>query len=209
MIIQGTAPSQLYNEIKRDILYRRYRMGDKLHPRDLADRYDVSVMPVRDALLQLSWRGLVVSKARVGFYVASYTRDEAVHLMDVRSMYELFCLDAYWDAQDRPALESCLRDMKDGLEGGDTEGFDDGDQRFHGAIVHSANNGFLRRQYDQIRELLMLVACSDTAHCGEAYAEHAEVLGALAGDDRKAAVALLKYHLNRAMQHIAEGWDDE
>ena len=57
-------------------------------------------MPIRDALNQLANEGLVIRKPGLVF-VRSFTPKEAKDLMEVRKLYELYCLEKYFDKIDR------------------------------------------------------------------------------------------------------------
>lgn len=67
---------QVYQAIKDDIEYGRYEAGEYLDVSEIAEANTVSAVPVREALLRLSERGLLEWKPRRGFSVARLSRQE-------------------------------------------------------------------------------------------------------------------------------------
>ncbi|WP_083276940.1 GntR family transcriptional regulator [Sphingobium phenoxybenzoativorans] len=65
--------NRIYREIKASIVSSVYRMGEKLEAPKLADRYNTSVTPVREALFRLMGEGLVRSASDGGFQVQPMT----------------------------------------------------------------------------------------------------------------------------------------
>ena len=79
---------RVYNRIKNDILSGVYRMGDKLPVDKLAEEYQVSKTPVREALNTLQNEGLVEIVPRVGYFVAHMTVKEVQDLFELRLILE-------------------------------------------------------------------------------------------------------------------------
>ena len=104
MIVGTSIKDQVYNELRNEILRGNYKSGEQLNPKVLSKRYGVSVMPVRDALLHLVQKHLVVNRERVGFFVANYTISEMHALMEMRKLYELYNIEWYFGALDKKAL---------------------------------------------------------------------------------------------------------
>ncbi|MDR1732346.1 MAG: GntR family transcriptional regulator, partial [Synergistaceae bacterium] len=177
-IVQESIQNQLYEEIKQHILKKRYKMGDQLNPKILAAQYNVSPMPVRDALLHLTRQGLVVNRARVGFYVATYTASEIKDLMEVRKMHEMFCLNQYFDLTDHEKIKKIHQCMSAHLHK-DKALFDRCDFQFHDLLINTSKNRFLNMQYAQIKELLQFLVYYDAEHDEEALADHEKIVNAL------------------------------
>ena len=66
-LVKDSISKQIYSIIKEEILLAKRKPGDQINPRKLADEFETSIMPIRDALNQLTSEGLVVRKPRVGF----------------------------------------------------------------------------------------------------------------------------------------------
>lgn len=60
----------IYNEIKRRILYFHYEPGQALSEKELAKEFEVSRTPIREALLRLEWEKLVTIMPRAAILVS-------------------------------------------------------------------------------------------------------------------------------------------
>lgn len=65
----GATAERVYEALKRQILTRGFRPGDRLDPAALAENLASSVTPVRDALHLLAGEGLVTTRAGSGFHL--------------------------------------------------------------------------------------------------------------------------------------------
>ena len=74
--------------IRADILEGRLKAGEWLRQEQLAQRYEVSQMPVREALKQLISEGLVRHEVRRGARVVSVTRQDVSDLYACRALVE-------------------------------------------------------------------------------------------------------------------------
>jgi DNA-binding GntR family transcriptional regulator len=85
--ISHSSMSEKVSEALRDmILSGRLKPGDKITHDEMARRLDVSTMPVREALLRLSYEGLIDAQRNRSFRVAQMTRQD---LDDVYWMHSL------------------------------------------------------------------------------------------------------------------------
>ncbi|MGB7392251.1 GntR family transcriptional regulator, partial [Marinomonas sp.] len=78
----------LYQKIKDDILNNRLPVGRPLRQVELSDRYGVSRIPVRDALLQLKAEGWLVPHGKAGHIIPDLNWQEAEDLYLMRADLE-------------------------------------------------------------------------------------------------------------------------
>ena len=52
-LVKDSISEQIYSIIKEEILLAKRKPGEQINPRKLADEFDTSVMPIRDALNKL------------------------------------------------------------------------------------------------------------------------------------------------------------
>lgn len=65
----GATSGRVYDVLKRRVLEREFRPGDRLDPTTLSETLNSSVTPVRDALHSLKGEGLVETRTSEGFYL--------------------------------------------------------------------------------------------------------------------------------------------
>jgi DNA-binding GntR family transcriptional regulator len=74
--------------IRKAILRGHYHPGQHLSQIRLAEEYDVSKVPIREALKQLDAEGLLLHDHNRGYFVARVSRDEARQLYRMRRWLE-------------------------------------------------------------------------------------------------------------------------
>jgi DNA-binding GntR family transcriptional regulator len=77
-LISTTVRAQAANELRDRILTGRLRPGDRLDLDQLTAEFGISRTPIREALLELSYEGLVAITPRSGMAVVGITPDDAV-----------------------------------------------------------------------------------------------------------------------------------
>lgn len=193
---------QLYDMLRKEILSRHLKPGDRVATKDIAEANHVSIMPVRDALLQLASEGLVQNRERVGFFVRRFTTKEIQEIVEVRSMFELYCL---WNHMENCDV-SIWRKIKERLTVAQTiQELDQVDLELHRSIVYMSANQTLIGEYNRLYTLFSLgMSSGETSPYDLARAEHGEIIDAILANDTSDACAKLEHHLRRACAEIID-----
>ena len=203
LVPRGRSAAQLaYDYVKARLLDGRFAGGTLLSENEIAQRLDVSRTPVRQAFVQLEAEGLLELYPRRGALVVPISPSEAEDVLEARMLIEQHA--ARRAASAGPALAEVLRghiaDQERALEDG--AGFAWADRRFHHALVESAGNQLLTRQYAGLRDRHQRIAAAtvagDPARIGRFIAEHREIVAALEAGDGDRAAELLGTHLQGA-----------
>jgi DNA-binding GntR family transcriptional regulator len=83
-----TLAEQIAERLRKDVLAGRLAAGARLSQEALAAQFNVSRVPIRDALLQLQAEGLVVAQPRAGSTVAELSAADLEELYDMRLALE-------------------------------------------------------------------------------------------------------------------------
>ena len=83
-----TLSAAIVDALRRDILAGTYAAGAQLRQDALAASFQVSRIPVREALFQLEAEGLVQIEAHKGAVVAAFALDEVDDVFDLRVLLE-------------------------------------------------------------------------------------------------------------------------
>ncbi|MDI3547818.1 MAG: hypothetical protein PWR10_1470 [Halanaerobiales bacterium] len=194
-IIKENITDQIYNVLKEKIIRRDIKPGEQINPKDIANKYDISIMPVRDALLRLVNKGLVVNKSRVGFFVKSFSCKEIKEIMELRKMFETYCLRENFDLLDKIRIKR-IKNYMSAIEGNLTrEEFDKIDFELHDYFINVSNNSYLIKNYSQLIDFFHLFRGLDIDRLKEAHQEHQEILNAILDNDRSKAVEKLERHI--------------
>jgi DNA-binding GntR family transcriptional regulator len=190
----------VYERIRDDILCCTLQPGSPLHEQALAQRFQVSKSPIRDALLRLQEQHLVDVLPRKGYRVRPVSLADAVELYEMRLLYERECaLRAIDHAPD--ATLAALDAFRTGPRGRDMPKWIVYNRRFHLAVAAAAGNSRLQRAATEVIEQFDRLTYVGVHSAGEALdvrqfaAEHAAIVDALQGRDRRRAGALIRAHI--------------
>lgn len=146
---------RIANELRLMILGNELPAGSWVRIQPMADRFDVSMQPVREALHVLQAEGLVELHPNRGAQVRGFDRARLVHIYEIRGALESFMARRFAEhagLADIRALERVQRLHDEAIEAGDITELRRINALFHGAInAHSRNFealGIIRRYYD-------------------------------------------------------------
>jgi len=93
--MSSTAPARppstglwLFEELRAAIIRGDYPAGEPIRQEDIAERFEVSRMPVREAMRLLEAEGLVTKQPHRGAVVAPLDADDALELFQIRAALE-------------------------------------------------------------------------------------------------------------------------
>src|SRR5215208_1879342 len=95
--------SRVYQVLQQDILQGQFPPGARLSLDDLAERFGISVSPIRDALRLLAADGLVELRSRRGAFVTQPSRAVIHEVFQFRAILECAVVD-YAIAAGAPVL---------------------------------------------------------------------------------------------------------
>jgi len=183
---------QVYTILKEKILNKEIDFGEKINTRKIAEKYDISLMPVRDALRRLSNEGIVENKPRVGFFAKDFSEKEIEEIKETRRMHELYCLDNYFEEIDREKVAS----LREKFVECDQKYFSEIDIELHEAIVNASENKYLIKRYNELlRHFISLFSLTTYRRFEESRKEHVELVDAILEYDLETAKSIILKHL--------------
>lgn len=208
---RGSLGGRIALKLRQDIFLRHYSPGHHLAEPELAERFEVSRAPVRDALSQLQQEGLV-RRGRRGLVVAELTTTWVFHLYDLRRMLEI---EASLEATRRIGeIEERLRASADqmavALQYNQDEEYALADIAFHDTVFKAAEHQWVQRVWLNIRDLCyaLLSTVVGEAHRAKpdaaqrAVALHIDVVEALKGGDPEVIRATVHAHYGQVPEVI-------
>ncbi|MEU8762491.1 GntR family transcriptional regulator [Streptomyces sp. NPDC048659] len=189
--------------IRDDIVSGVFARGARLTEEQLARRYGVSRVPVREALRTLESEGFVVTRRHAGAHVAEPTDQEAADLLDVRTLLEP--LGAARAAQRRSdahlkVLRGLVRLGQERARRGQGEDLRALGSWFHETLAQASGSPPLTALLTQLRhKIAWMYAVEPATRPVEAWAEHGAIVDAVARGDAERARALTALHVERAL----------
>jgi DNA-binding GntR family transcriptional regulator len=147
---------QVYEELRSRVLSRQHSAGEKLSLHGLAAELGVSRSPVHHALTRLVSEGLLIVKARHGYYVTPVTASALAEGYEVRRALELHAAESTvgrLEAADLQAFRSLLDATAATIS---HEQWDSANAAFHAYQIDLAGNALLSRFYRELSVNLMM-----------------------------------------------------
>jgi DNA-binding GntR family transcriptional regulator len=149
---KGGAPSlavRLRDELEEDIVQGKLVPGTRLDEVALAERFEVSRTPIREALAHLCSVGLCERRPRRGVVVAALSFDRLLEMFEVMAELEglagRLAARRYSDS-DAAAIEEAHEACRTAAQAGARDEYYYSNERFHQAIQRASHSNFLVEQ---------------------------------------------------------------
>jgi|SRR5690606_28302402 len=186
-----TSYSKVRELLRRDILSHYFPPGNRLKIAELIKLYNVSQMPIREALQQLQGEGLIVIEPHKGAYVREFDEKFVSNIYDIRRVIEVFLtmqsLKSVTD-KDIKKLEQIQKNYEKSSSKGDLEGILKYNSQFHNTFYRLADNEDALQIIEKHSQLINSLRSSygfGGNRVDEVIFEHREILKALALRDEK------------------------
>ena len=174
--------------------------GDFLTLAELADEYNVSKTPVRDALGALEIQGYLKSLPRKGYLVKPVTQKDVRESFQMRFIFEKSAINLAVKVASDSELEGILElamKFPEGSQNSKIVEFNELNNMFHMSIIRAAHNSLLIEMCEGIMENLSRILMIDCKHLEFANEkeEHINIAKALVKRDGKKAEELIIEHI--------------
>lgn len=211
-----------YEHIRLKLLTGQLPPGARLSNRELAKEIDMSTIPIREALTQLTSEGLLEHKPGVGVFVVDLSSQELEDLCDVRQALECHGIPkavANLTDTEIEELQACCREMAAVANQVKTEGLEFwapehvepwtlADARFHITLLRAAGNRRALKIVGDLRVMTYAFGYQDRqrtlSQLERALKEHEQILGAVRKGDAERASRIMGEHLGRKRDSILQ-----
>ncbi|GEK48291.1 GntR family transcriptional regulator [Bisbaumannia pacifica] len=199
------------DDLRKRILGGEFKGGTQLRQDALAKDYDVSRIPVREALLTLESEGLVEFYAHRGAFTTELSVSKIRELFELRTLLETYVLrhaiTRLSDA-DLKKAEEILRKYDEALNsGGEIDNWSEYNYAFHLALYEPAElpeTLSLISQLNTKSDRYIRMQLLYTQEIEKAEREHHKLLDLARQGDADKACDLLKTHIQEACEGIVE-----
>ncbi|MDQ7909413.1 GntR family transcriptional regulator [Phytohabitans sp. ZYX-F-186] len=206
----GRSADEAYQEVRQAIHSGELMPNERLTEAALAERLQVSRAVVRTVLVRLGQDGLVVLTPNRGAHVRMVTEEEAVEILQARTVLEaLTARQAALNATAREvtSIRRALDRMAEKLDKGDLLGYSEGNAKLHAAIIAASRNETVARLIADLRAHMVrfqfrTILVPDRP--GTSFGEHAAIVEAIAARDPDAAEAAMRDHLQQVESTLAK-----
>lgn len=200
--------TRVYEALRRAVLEGELVPGQRLVLRELANRYGVSDVPVREALRMLQRDGLIEMLPYRGARVVVLSPEEVEEAYLIRGQLESLAAAeavAHLKDSDVVQLKDCLRRMVHVIEQGDSVAYAELNREFHGVILGAC-------PYRRLTELILNLWDGQAGYqtvfrlaperVRESFEEHKQILELLLSGDKEGVARATKDHRSAASREL-------
>jgi len=201
LIRTGTTVDQMVRSIADGIVTGAMRPGERLDEISLAQRFEVSRTPVREALGRLSAMGFVDRKPNRSAIVAMFTQDDLAAMFETMAELEGVCARLSAERMspaERRALELSHQASARLVQLGAEEAYEAHNTEFHSRLYAGAHNAHIqdlalvtRSRLAPFRRAQFRLA----ERLSKSWREHEAIVGAILQGDGPQAAAAAKAHV--------------
>lgn len=195
------------------IISGRFQLGQKLIEEELSSMLNVSRTPIRQALHILKIEGLVDLIPRRGAFVSQLTQKDAEELYGSLGMVESYAAEQLVSRRktDLSPLEGTLSNMSAQIEKTNLKGVIQANLEFHHTLVKMGKNERLVTFYQRSRNptrIFQSIGLFSHQDWMESLQDHRQIVAAIRGSDKEAAVQLCRRHnlkrCQRVISHLSQ-----
>jgi DNA-binding GntR family transcriptional regulator len=203
-----TAQEAVLAEVRRELVSGVLRPGEQVRQEQLAERYGVSRVPLREALKILEGEGQVVYHPHRGYFVAELSVADLVEVYRLRELLEAEAIRAAVPNL-APAVLAELRAAQDAVErasdAGEVFAITSANRRFHFALFERSGQARLIRLLGQLwdsTDVYRTVYFGQPTNRRRVQAEHEQILAALEQHDTERVVTLQAAHRDHSVATV-------
>ncbi len=211
--VRDTSLAKLVREdVLGQILRGVLAPGQRINEPDVAQRLQVSRVPVREALRELESSGLVVSRKHSGVFVRELGAGEIRDLYQFRALLDAFvgrsvaALPSKQRTRLIQTLDVSIAAMQEAATSQAVQRYYGENLRFHWAMVEAAGNKAVADAYQGIVQKLHLSRIKNLSKdvgMQTSIQEHSQIVQALKDGDLAQCEALMAQHVGAALERLA------
>jgi DNA-binding GntR family transcriptional regulator len=215
----------IYQLIKEAILFGDFEPGQKLTEEYLAEKFNKSRTPIREAINKLSGEGLIVSEKNKGMTIKNFTLKEVKQIYDLRVILEGRAVAQAAVFRTEQDLENLKKENDLFLNAIESKGQDKKQQvmkltehnnNFHEILLKAGNNSYLEFLVSNIIFIPLIYRTFysfDISYYKESYLDHLMIIKAVEQQEADRAEVAMKEHIyvgrDRSLLYFKEYFKDE
>ncbi|QSR33490.1 hypothetical protein CFI10_00500 [Marinobacterium iners] len=195
-------------EIANGIISGRFAPGQRLVESDLAQQFNTSRNPLREAFSRLASEGLLTIKPYQGAFVRRPTRQDLIEIFEVRENLEILAarraaLNISTSPLRHTAIEVSTQLNNDNSKSLNFSEHIKENQSFHQLIMAISGNNLLKKTIDQLQlpifQSVFFQSYNDNIWSASSL-DHKEIINAILSGDPDASEAAISKHIQRTSE---------
>lgn len=202
---------QAYKELKRLIVTGKLQPGEKVIMSKLAEQYEISRTPLREALRQLQSEGLIIQD-HTTMRIVEINKHDFLDLYQARIVLEKEIMKSIVSVipeEDFPKIESILLESDKAIQGDDPYKILEVNTQFHECLMNYCPNARMIQLLNYVRSLLLIYRANINKKAKnniEIHHEHKEIFEAIKVRDVEKSIQLIEAHMlndqNRGLEDL-------
>jgi DNA-binding GntR family transcriptional regulator len=196
-----TLAERLRLQISDEIVRGELAPGIALDETALAQRFEVSRTPVREAIRLLAASGLVEARPHRSAVVARPDRSQLVGMFEALCELEMICAGLAAERMtkaERTHLKRLHIELRATVRRGEPLAYYELNIDFHSAIYAGSHNAYITKITTETRARIAPFSRAQFTTLGrleKSYTEHDAIVGAILSGDRAEATAAMRFHI--------------
>lgn len=214
MIERQTLSGRVVEQLRADIITRVFPVGSHITVKSIAERYNTSPLPVREAFSVLSGEKLITLAPYKGATVCPIDRQFFINIYRILNALELMMIDTTMENWSEP-LDRELTQINEEIHGLQTmsliwERYQDLNESFHGKLEQFSTNEQALELMAQYRRIIRLITweyaavLSSVDRLNKSYEEHRAILDAYRSHDLDACTKAYRVHAENSRESAVE-----
>ena len=202
----GLTVNEIYEQLKQMAVLYEIRPGERFNELELAERFNVSRTPIREALNRLVAENLLVFVPNRGFFIRELEGKDVFDLFELRRSIETTAVTLACERASDNDIKALRRFWKQVMKNAARMSSSElvvKDEQFHLELAALSGNAEIGRVLQGINARIHYVRWVDVdQRRNEAFTEHLEILDALAERDAERCATLTDTHIRWRMEEI-------
>ena len=212
IIEKRSLAEQVYIYLCNSISNGKFKYGETINTKRLAEELHISMMPVREALKRLEMDGVVEIKPRSMCLLRTPTREAILAVIAAREMLEVYSVKSIYSLVEDArlnALREIIYEMKAAISGEpiDLKKYIKYDWQFHKELCDLTGNEFVSKFYKELNIHLNMNYMYDIGikpNVSQTFKDHIDLVDALAAHS-PTSVEIIQKHLYISRKNILSG----
>jgi DNA-binding GntR family transcriptional regulator len=199
------------NSLREAILNSYFEPGEKLDQDLIAEEFDVSRTPVREAIRRLEMEGFLEISPHRGAFISQVSSQDIHNVYEIRRLLEAEIVRQVTPVIPKEVLDDLaqfLVEAETAFKAGDEVKHAEADVHFHETIIGFVENELLKEMLDSLTNRISMVRyfaqLQPGYHLIESFQEHRSILEAMRQRNAELAAELMTAHLVSSAQRIQE-----
>lgn len=203
--------------LQNKIIRRELKPNQRIYVDELSKEFNISQTPIREALYKLAGMNLVDIKPRKGIFVASFSKQDVLDILEIRMVLENLAIQRISDISEDliEKIKDNLRLFRETIKTKDFVANNEIDKAFHLLVMEASGSKQLTRIYKDlhshisIERFLYKDERKALAELSTTDKEHERIVQAFVKKDKKEIRGAINAHFNNVKRRITKSLGDK